>query len=294
MSTNELNEFMEKEFIENPVIEVNENLSVNIKESDFNIIREKSSNIRSDISPLNFVSVKKSLRDYLHEEVLEVEKDVIIRKTADYLIECLDDNGYFKMNEREIADKLSVDINIIDKALELIPDVVIMDIGLPTIDGIEATKRIKSQNTKIKVLMYTSREDEDDIFDSFKAGADGYITKGATSEQTVSAVLAVSEGAGWLDPAIAKVVLTNIRRGDSSNEKRGEINYKLGKNLYGLTEREMEVLALIVDGLTNPQIAEKLVITISTTKTHVHSILQKLYVNTRSKAISMAMKEGLV
>ena len=58
--------------------------------------------------------------------------------------------------------------------------------------------------------MYTSREDEDDIFDSFKAGADGYITKGATSEQTVSAVLAVSEGAGWLDPAIAKVVLTNI------------------------------------------------------------------------------------
>ena len=182
----------------------------------------------------------------------------------------------------------------VDKALDLIPDVVIMDIGLPTIDGIEATKRIKSQNNKIKVLMYTSREDEDDIFDSFKAGADGYITKGATSEQTVSAVLAVSEGAGWLDPAIAKIVLTNVRKSSAMTEKRGEINYKLGKNLYGLTEREMEVLALIVDGLTNPQIAEKLVITISTTKTHVHSILQKLYVNTRSKAISTAMKEGLV
>lgn len=182
----------------------------------------------------------------------------------------------------------------VDKALELIPDVVVMDIGLPTIDGIEATKRIKATNNKIKVLMYTSREDEDDIFDSFQAGADGYITKGATSEQTVSAVLAVSEGAGWLDPAIAKVVLTNIRRTNTNTERKGEINYKLGKNLYGLTEREMEVLALIVDGLTNPQIAEKLVITISTTKTHVHSILQKLYVNTRSKAISMAMKEGLV
>jgi two-component response regulator len=182
----------------------------------------------------------------------------------------------------------------VDKALELLPDVVVMDIGLPTIDGIEATKRIKLSNSNIKVLMYTSRESEDDIFDSFQAGADGYITKGATSEQTVAAVIAVSEGAGWLDPAIAKVVLTNIRRGSASNERRGEINYKLGKNLYGLTEREMEVLALIVDGLTNPQIAEKLVITISTTKTHVHSILQKLYVNTRSKAISMAMKEGLV
>ena len=194
----------------------------------------------------------------------------------------------------EIAGMCADGLEGVDKAFEILPDVVVMDIGLPTIDGIEATKRIKNANPNIKVLMYTSRESEDDIFDSFQAGADGYITKGATSEQTVSAVLAVSGGAGWLDPAIANVVLTNIRRGSSVNEKRGEINYKLGKNLYGLTEREMEVLALIVDGLTNPQIAEKLVITISTTKTHVHSILQKLYVNTRSKAISMAMKEGLV
>ena len=194
----------------------------------------------------------------------------------------------------EIAGMCADGLEGVDKAFEILPDVVVMDIGLPTIDGIEATKRIKNANPNIKVLMSTSRGSEDDIFDSFQAGADGYITKGATSEQTVSAVLAVSDGAGWLDPAIAKVVLTNIRRGSSVNEKRGEINYKLGKNLYGLTEREMEVLALIVDGLTNPQIAEKLVITISTTKTHVHSILQKLYVNTRSKAISMAMKEGLV
>lgn len=194
----------------------------------------------------------------------------------------------------DIVDMCADGQDGVDKALELLPDVVVMDIGLPTIDGIEATKKIKSVNSRIKVLMYTSREADDDVFDSFQAGADGYITKGATSEQTVSAVLAVSEGAGWLDPAIAKVVLTNIRRGSERTEKRGEINYKLGKNLYGLTEREMEVLALLVDGLTNPQIAEKLVITISTTKTHVHSILQKLYVGSRSKAISMAMKEGLV
>lgn len=194
----------------------------------------------------------------------------------------------------EIADMCADGQEGVDKALELFPDVVVMDIGLPTIDGIEATRRIKAANSRSKVLMYTSREGDDDIFDSFKAGADGYITKGATSEQTVAAVIAVSEGAGWLDPAIAKVVLSNIRRSSDYEEKRGEINYKLGKNLYGLTEREMEVLALIVDGYTNPQIAEKLFITISTTKTHVHSILQKLYVNSRSKAISMAMKEGLV
>lgn len=194
----------------------------------------------------------------------------------------------------EIADMSADGQEGVDKALELKPDVVIMDIGLPTIDGIEATRKIKTANPHIKVLMYTSREEEDDIFDSFKAGADGYITKGATSEQTVAAVMAVSEGAAWLDPAIAKVVLRNVRKSAEIQTKRGEINYKLGKNLYGLTEREMEVLALIVDGLSNPQISEKLVITLSTTKTHVHSILQKLYVESRSKAVATAMKEGLV
>ena len=199
-----------------------------------------------------------------------------------------------KNSNIEIVDMSADGQDGVDKALKLRPDVVIMDIGLPTIDGIEATRKIKAKNPSIRVLMYTSREEEDDIFDSFKAGADGYITKGATSEQTVSAVLAVSEGAGWLDPAIAKVVLTNIRKSSQSETRRGEINYQLGKNLYGLTEREMEVLALIVDGLTNPQISEKLVITVATTKTHVHSILQKLYVESRSKAVATAMKEGLV
>lgn len=194
----------------------------------------------------------------------------------------------------QIADMATDGQEGVDKALELNPDLVIMDIGLPTIDGIEATRLIKEKAPDIRVLMYTSRETENDIFDAFQAGADGYITKGATVEQTISAVLAVSEGTGWLDPAIAKVVLTNIKRTNPSEGRRGEINYKLGKNLYGLTEREMDVLALIVDGLTNPQIADKLCITISTTKTHVHSILQKLYVRTRAKATAMAMKEGLV
>ena len=124
----------------------------------------------------------------------------------------------------EIADMAVDGQEGVDKALELKPDLVIMDIGLPTIDGIEATRQIKEVNPKIKVLMYTSREAEDDIFDAFQAGADGYITKGATVEQTLSAVLAVSEGTGWLDPAIAKVVLTNIRRSTPTEGRRGEIN----------------------------------------------------------------------
>lgn len=182
----------------------------------------------------------------------------------------------------------------VEQALKLKPDLVIMDIGVPTIDGIEATRKIKNSNPDIKVLMNTSRDGDDDILDSFAAGADGYITKGATPQQTITAVKAVSEGVGWLDPAIAKVVLSNIRKSSEITTEKNGINYQKGKNLYGLTEREMEVLALLVEGLNNPQIAQKLVITIATTKTHVHNILQKLYVGTRAKAVATAMKDGLV
>ena len=88
----------------------------------------------------------------------------------------------------QIADMATDGLEGVEKALSLKPDLVIMDIGLPSIDGIEATRRIKEENPQIRVLMYTSREDENDIFDAFQAGADGYITKGATVEQTISAV----------------------------------------------------------------------------------------------------------
>lgn len=182
----------------------------------------------------------------------------------------------------------------VQKAQELLPDVILMDIGLPIIDGIEATRRIKENHLNSKVLIFTSRDNEDDIFASFKAGADGYIMKGSSPEQTTNAIKAVSEGTGWIDPAIARLVLSNIQKIDRMPEPSGEINYKAGKNTYGLTEREMEVLALIVEGLSNPQIADKLVITRATAKAHVHSILQKLYVDDRTKAAIMAMKEGLV
>lgn len=194
----------------------------------------------------------------------------------------------------EVLGASSDGLEGVNQALTLKPDLVVMDIGLPTIDGIEATRKIKNSNPDIKVLMNTSRDNEDDILDSFAAGADGYITKGATSEQTLAAIRAVSEGVGWLDPAIARVVLSNIRKHSEPADTTNGINYAKGKNLYGLTEREMEVLALLVEGLKNPQISKKLVITIATTKTHVHNILQKLYVKTRSKAVATAMKDGLV
>ena len=184
-------------------------------------------------------------------------------------------------------------IDGIKKARELSPDVILMDIGLPNIDGIEATQRIKDFNNDVKIIMFTARDNENDIFASFKAGADGYVMKGATPEQTISAIKSVYEGVGWIDPSIAKLVFSSLQHSSSNNITQPETK-KSTNNSYGLTERELDVLSLIVEGLTNPEIADRLIITRATAKAHVHSILQKLCVTTRTQASYTAMKEGLV
>lgn len=191
-----------------------------------------------------------------------------------------------------LAAQAADGIDGIKKAREISPDVILMDIGLPNIDGIEATMRIKEFNPDVKVLIFTSRDSENDVFEAFKAGADGYIMKGATPEQTISAIKSVYEGIGWIDPSIAKMVFSNLQKPSSSIVSEPEI--KRSGNSYGLTERELDVLELMVEGLTNPEIASKLVITRATAKAHVHSILQKLCVTTRTQATVTAMKEGLV
>ncbi len=180
----------------------------------------------------------------------------------------------------------------IKKAREFSPDVILMDIGLPNIDGIEATQRIKDFNPDVKILIFTSRDSENDVFEAFKAGADGYIMKGATPEQTISAIKSVYEGVGWIDPSIAKMVFSNLQKPSANVVTEPEP--KKSGNSYGLTERELDVLELMVEGLSNPQIADKLVITKATAKAHVHSILQKLCVSSRTQATVTAMKEGLV
>ena len=185
----------------------------------------------------------------------------------------------------------------VELAKKLIPDVVVMDIGLPVIDGIEATRRIKSFNPNCKVLIFTSRDNNDDVFDAFKSGADGYVMKDASSDQICTAIRSVSYGVAWLDPAIAKVVLSNIKtpsQQDDISVPSDGINYEAGKQKYCLTEREMQVLALIVEGLTNVQIADELCISPYTAKAHVHSVLQKLSAETRAKATNTALTEGLV
>lgn len=181
----------------------------------------------------------------------------------------------------------------VEMAQKYNPDVILMDIGLPKMDGITATKKIKEElKLDCAVLMFTSRDSKEDIFAAFKAGADGYIMKGSSSQNLINAIDTVSERAAWIDSQIARVVLSSIQNENeipASQKKQKEANKK-----YGLTKKELEVLSLIVDGLSNQEISEKLVVAMSTTKAHVHNILQKLYLKDRTKAAIIALKEGLV
>ncbi len=219
--------------------------------------------------------------------VLLVEDHTMIRMGTALVIENTD--GI------ELVAQAENGVQGVQAAKEFLPDVILMDIGLPVMDGIEATRQIKDMNLNSKILIFTSRENDDDVFAALAAGADGYIMKGATPEQLTSAIIAVNEGTAWLDPAIARLVLSNVQKQNQKNEEcQTQPNFKTGKNSFGLTDRELEVLGLIVDGLSNPEIAKKLFITRATAKAHVHSILQKLYVDDRTQAAVTAMREGLV
>lgn len=174
----------------------------------------------------------------------------------------------------------------VDLALSVKPRVILMDIGLPVLNGIEATKAIKSSNPDLRVIMLTTHDDDRHVFAALSAGADGYCLKETSSQQLVMAIRAVSEGVAWLDPGIASRVLKSIVSGpkDKEEEKAASI----------LSTRELEVLRLVVDGSTNQDIADKLVLSVETVKTHMRHIMEKLAVSDRTQAAVKAMREGLL
>lgn len=219
-------------------------------------------------------------------KILLVEDHTMTRMGLQLVIE--------KVEDIEIVGEADDGEKAVEMAKKLNPDVILMDIGLPGIDGIEATQKIKDLKLTSNILIFTSRDNEQDIFAALGAGATAYIMKGANPDQLISAIRAVNDGTAWLDPAIAKVVLRNITQKAQQNYPDTIKNPSKVALAAGLTEREMEVLGLIVEGLSNAQIAERLFITRATAKAHVHSILQKLCVDDRTQAAVTAMKEGLV
>lgn len=166
-------------------------------------------------------------------------------------------------------------------------DLVIMDLGLPKMDGIETTQKIHSLNPDVKIIILTSHNDEKEVLNSLKAGANAYCSKEINLQRLVQVVQSVSEGAAWFDPSIAHIVLQA-----TTNTKIGEkdTNYKN----YDLTAREAQILKLMTEGYSNMEIARRLVISVNTTKAHVASILQKLEVDDRLQAAIKALKYKIV
>lgn len=189
------------------------------------------------------------------------------------------------------------------------PDVAIVDIGLPDMDGIELTRRFKQNHPepledRTKVLILTMHDSEDSVLAAFAAGADSYCMKDISTDRLVEALRSTYGGNSWIDPAIATIVLRQMRQtptgvGATEVDKKVSIGavepeYEQLLENYPLTERELEVLELIVAGCSNAAIAEKLYITVGTVKTHVRNILNKLCADDRTQAAVLALRSGLI
>lgn len=182
---------------------------------------------------------------------------------------------------RETLEKLKI----------LRPDVILIDIGLPDMTGIELAKRVLEQYKNIRIIMLTSHLSEQEVNDSFATGANAYVLKDINTEILMMIIKTVNEGAIWIDSKVAPILREkNPKIIPQKQISRAE--FKEGHS--NLTQREYEVLKLVVDGKSNNEIAKELIISEHTAKAHVCNIIQKLVVDDRTQAAVKALREGLV
>lgn len=165
------------------------------------------------------------------------------------------------------------------------PDLILMDLSMPVMNGIEACKSIKEKYPNIKVLMFSAHEDSESVLACLKAQANAYCTKETNFQKLFEVIKTVMEGAAWLDPAIASYIQNFLE--DSQSKQRSSSEFKL-------SDRELEILALMAEGKSNKEIAERLFITSNTVKAHVGNIIQKLSARSRTEAAVIASKNGSV
>lgn len=179
-------------------------------------------------------------------------------------------------------------LDAIEKTKELLPDIILMDLNMPKLDGVVATERIVAENPEAKVLILTVSEDSQDLIKAVKAGAKGYLLKDVDNEQLIGAIEAVCRGESIVNPALAADLLEEFR--SLSKETAREAHPLITK----LTGREQEVLKLIAEGLDNKGISKKTFVSESTVKNHVSNILSKLQLENRIQAAVFAERAGLI
>jgi len=172
----------------------------------------------------------------------------------------------------------------VKKALEYNPDVILLDINMPSMNGIEVLRRLKDLGTMSKIIMLTIHQDREYLFETMKIGADGYVLKDSDADSLIKAIRDVNMGKTYIQPSIASMLVEGLEEKDSNKE--------LDK-IRQLTKREYEVLSLIAGGLSNKDIADKLFISEKTVKNHVSSIFKKLDVNDRIQAAIFAFKNDI-
>lgn len=188
--------------------------------------------------------------------------------------------------DMQVVEQAGTGEEAVSKALARAPDVILMDIGMPGMSGLEATRAIKRQLPEVQVLVLTMHDREDYLFQSLRAGASGYVLKGADIQDLLAAIRCVHRDEVYLFPRVAKKLLADYLRRVESGEELSTYD--------GLTSREREVLQLIGQGETLPRIAEKLCISLHTVQTHRDNIMSKLGLHNRAELIKYAVKRGLI
>jgi DNA-binding NarL/FixJ family response regulator len=170
------------------------------------------------------------------------------------------------------------------------PDVVLMDLRMPRVDGIEATRRLREREPNVRVIALTTYADDESVLGALRAGARGYLTKDASSEDIRNAILTVAKGEAALDPSVQHHVVAALAGGEPAATPDGAGESKLPDDL---TPREVEVLGLIAEGLTNAEIAERLFVSPTTVKSHINHLFTKAGLRDRAQAVNYAYRTGI-
>jgi len=186
----------------------------------------------------------------------------------------------------EVVGEAANGKDALEMAHQLSPDVVLMDIAMPVMGGLEATRRIRKELTKIKVLALTQYEDREYVLPAIEAGASGFISKNAASSDLTTGIRSVYRGDSFLSPSVARVVVQDYQRG--GNAKKGDDPYA------ELTDREREILKLLAEGYTTQEIAGTLVISPKTVEGHRTNLMSKLNIHNRVELVKYALRKGII
>ena len=205
-----------------------------------------------------------------------------------------DDHALFRDGLRSLLEARGVEVvgearngrEAVDLAQNLLPDIVLMDLNMPEMGGLDATRILSAELPEIKTVVLTASEDDADLFEAVKCGAEGYLPKNLEADEFFALLNRVTQGEPALTPALARKVLAELARPTAARSRR---------QTDDLTGREREVLELLVSGVTtNRDLAERLVVSENTVKYHLRNILDKLHVQNRAQVIAYAIREGLI